>query len=435
MFDEESLSRLTRYESLFELSREMNTASEIARVGDLMASRLKYVADVFSWRYLSIEGERIGSSSSAGNVMIIDGYQGKATVTNVLPDHLSSVECELWAKRKTGFLAGETLAEAKASLPKQFQRSDILHLYVCPHFGGGELRGLSMFSRRRQPLNELDIKFITLAAQFFHEKVYMLREQRRLRDLEQAYLQQEMMVRQQELQTAQSIQRALLPKDVPALSGWQLMPFYRPARVVGGDLYDFIPFEDGRLGIVIGDVTDKGIPAALIMATTCTMLRTAARVTDSPGEVLARVNDLLYAETPSSMFVTCFYAILDPCSGRLHYANAGQNLPCRRQADEVCELRARGMPLGLMPAMAYEEQEVILAPGEYILFYSDGLVEAHNPRREMFGSPRLKTLLAEHADWESLIDFLLTELKGFTGEVWEQEDDVTLVTLQRTQTP
>ena len=196
MLDEESLSRLTRYESLFELSREINTASEIARVGDLMSSRLKYVADVFSWRYLSIEGESIGSSSGAGNAMIIDGYQGTAKVTNVLPDHLSSVESQLWAKRKTSFLAGETLAEAKASLPKQFQKNDIVQLFVCPHFGAGELQGLSIFSRRRQAFSELDIKFITLAAQFFHEKVYMLWGQRKLRDLEQAYLQQEIMLRQ-----------------------------------------------------------------------------------------------------------------------------------------------------------------------------------------------------------------------------------------------
>jgi signal transduction histidine kinase len=198
MSAEGSLSRLTRYESLFELSREINTASEIARVGDVMANRLKYVADVFSWRYLSVEGESIGALSTTGNAVIIDGFQGKAMVTNVLPDHLTSVECELWTKRKTVFLAGETLAEAKASLPKQFQRSDILQLYVCPHFGGGELQGLSIFSRRRQPFNELDIKFITLAAQFFHEKVYMLWGQRKLRDLEQAYLQQEIMLRQNE---------------------------------------------------------------------------------------------------------------------------------------------------------------------------------------------------------------------------------------------
>jgi signal transduction histidine kinase len=198
MSAEESLSRLTRYESLFELSSEINTANEIAHVGDLMARRLKYVADVFSWRYLSIKYESIGSSSSEGNAMMIDGYHGTATVTNVLPDHLSSVESKLWANRKTCFLAGETLAEAKESLPKQFQKNDIVQLFVCPHFGAGELRGLSIFSRRRQAFTALDIKFITLAVQFFHEKVYMLWEQRKLRDLEQAYLQQEIMLRQNE---------------------------------------------------------------------------------------------------------------------------------------------------------------------------------------------------------------------------------------------
>ncbi|HXV42647.1 MAG TPA: hypothetical protein VEC96_06260, partial [Anaerolineae bacterium] len=198
MSAEGSLSRLTRYESLFELSSEINTANEIARVGDVMARRLKYVADVFSWRYLSIEGESIGSSNSKANAMIIDGYQGTATLTNVLPDHLSSVESKMWAKRKTCFLDGETLAEAKESLPKQFQKNDIVQLFACPHFRAGELQGLSIFSRRRQAFSELDIKFITLAAQFFHEKVYMLWEQRKLRDLEQAYLQQEIMLRQNE---------------------------------------------------------------------------------------------------------------------------------------------------------------------------------------------------------------------------------------------
>src|SRR6266566_2595640 len=112
---------------------------------------------------------------------------------------------------------------------------------------------------------------------------------------------------EQELRTAQEIQHTFLPKVVPALPGWQLVPYYQPAREVGGDFYDFLPFEDGRLGLVIGDVTDKGIPAALVMTATRTMLRTAAQGIFSPSEVFARVNDLLYAETPPGMFVTCFY--------------------------------------------------------------------------------------------------------------------------------
>ena len=237
---------------------------------------------------------------------------------------------------------------------------------------------------------------------------------------------------EQELRTAQEIQRTFLPKDVPALPGWQLVPYYQPAREVGGDFYDFLLFEDGRLGIIIGDVTDKGVPAALVMATTLTMLRTVAQEQISPGEALARVNEKLYAEIPPKMFVTCFYAILDPGSGRIRYANAGQEVPYRLHNGGVSELWATGMPLGMMPGSSYEEHEAALAPGESLLFYSDGLVEAHNPTREMFSFPRLKTVLEEHTDGTSLIDLLLSELKSFTGEGWEQEDDVTMVALQRT---
>jgi serine phosphatase RsbU (regulator of sigma subunit) len=240
---------------------------------------------------------------------------------------------------------------------------------------------------------------------------------------------------EQELSTAHLIQHSLLPKEVPALAGWQIATYYQSAREVGGDLYDFLMFEDGRLGLVIGDVADKGVPAAMVMASTRSMLRAAAQITDSPGEVLARVNNLLYADIPPNMFVTCFYAVLDPGSGKLRYANAGHDLPYTRHADSVYELRATGMPLGLMPEMRYEEKEVIVALDESILFYSDGLVEAHNPKREMFGFPRLQALLEEHAGGSTLIDFLLSELKRFTGEGWEQEDDMTMLTLQRITSP
>ncbi len=240
---------------------------------------------------------------------------------------------------------------------------------------------------------------------------------------------------EQELRTAQDIQQTFLPKDVPSLPGWQLVPYYHAAREVGGDFYDFLSFEDGRVGLVIGDVAGKGVPAALVMTATGTMLRTAAQEKTSPGEVFARVNNLLYAETPPGMFATCFYAVLDPKSGRLHYANAGHEPPYRRHAGSATELWATGMPLGMMPGTRYEEHEVMLAHGESLLFYSDGLVEAHNSSGEMFDTPRLKALLEAHQDGASLIDVLLGELKSFTGERWEQEDDVTLLTLQRTPEP
>ena len=239
---------------------------------------------------------------------------------------------------------------------------------------------------------------------------------------------------EQELQVARQIQQELLPESVPKLEGWQIATYYGPAREVGGDFFDFVELSSGHLGLIVGDATGHGMPAALVMATTRGMLRGVVQSLESPGEVLARVNEALVADIPPSTFVTCFYGILDPESGRLLYANAGHNLPCRRHNDQADELRARGMPLGLMPGTGYEEKEAVLEAGDSILFYSDGLVEAHNPQREMFGFPRLRRLVAEHAAGEgSLVDILMDELRSFTGEGWEQEDDITLVTLRRSE--
>jgi serine phosphatase RsbU (regulator of sigma subunit) len=187
----------------------------------------------------------------------------------------------------------------------------------------------------------------------------------------------------------------------------------------------------------VGDATGKGVPAALVMSTTCGMLQVAAGALDSssPGEVLAQVNETLLARIPSNMFVTCFYAILDPKSGTLRYANAGHDLPYLHRNGNAEELKARGMPLGLMPQMGYEEKQIVLEAGEVTLLYSDGLVEAHDPKGEMFGFPRLRALVAEHAEESSLGDFLMEELYTFVGEGWEQEDDITLLTLERCASP
>ena len=167
------------------------------------------------------------------------------------------------------------------------------------------------------------------------------------------------------------------------------------------------------------------------MSTTCGMLRLAAQSLSSPGVMLQRVNEALFPNIPSNMFVTCFYALLDPESGLLRYANAGHDLPYLHHDGDAEELRARGMPLGLMPGMSYEEKEDSLEVGDSALLYTDGLVEAHDPQREMFGFPRLQGLVSKHAEEESLEEALLEELYSFVGEGWEQEDDITLVTLRR----
>jgi serine phosphatase RsbU (regulator of sigma subunit)/ketosteroid isomerase-like protein len=251
------------------------------------------------------------------------------------------------------------------------------------------------------------------------------------RRLEQERIERERV--EQELRVARSIQQASLPKEVPELEGWDISPYYQPAREVGGDFYDFHLLSEGRLGLVVGDATDKGVPAALVMSTTCGMLQLAAQSSESSssGKVLERVNEALLARIPANMFVTCFYAILDPESATLRYANAGHDLPYLHRNGDAEELRARGMPLGLMPGMTYEEKVIVLEAGDIALLYSDGLVEAHDPKGEMFGFPRLRALVAEHGEEPSLSDFLLEELYFFVGEGWEQEDDITLLTLRR----
>ena len=236
---------------------------------------------------------------------------------------------------------------------------------------------------------------------------------------------------EQELEVARLIQQNFLPKQLPDLPGWEVAALYRPAREVGGDFYDVISLPDGQVGFVVGDVTDKGVPAALVMAATRSVLRASAQRLVEPGEVLERVNEHLCPDMPPKMFVTCLYGVLEPATGRFRFANAGHDLPYVKTADGSVELRARGMPLGLMTGMAYEEKETVLAPGDSLLLHSDGVVEAHDPDGHMFGFPRLKKAVATYPGGGELIDLVLADLREHTGPDAEQEDDITMVTLAR----
>lgn len=297
---------------------------------------------------------------------------------------------------------------------------------VVPLISQGELIGLLNLGPRRseQDYSADDRRLLnTLAAQAAPAlRVAQLARQQQSEARERERLAQEMRV-------ARVIQQTLLPKEIPALPGWQMATHWQPARAVSGDFYDFITFPDGKLAVIVGDVTDKGVPAALVMATTRSVLRAAAERFVSPGAVLEHANNTLCPDIPPNMFVTCLYALLDPQTGVLRYANAGHNLPYQRTAQGVVELRARGMPLGLMPEMPYEEKEAVLANGDQVILYSDGLVEAHNPQGEIFGFPRLRELLARDTCNSEVIACLVEALGDFTGPDWEQEDDVTFVSL------
>jgi len=253
-------------------------------------------------------------------------------------------------------------------------------------------------------------------------------------ELENAWL-------ERDLQMAQKVQSGLLPSQMPILSGWQVAAFWQPAHVVSGDLYDFLHFPDGKLGLVVADVTDKGMPAALLMANARSVLRGVAASAgrsgwDSPARLLAQVNDVLSEETPMDMFVTCLLALLDPVTGHVRYANAGHNPPYLCNTQGAVELRATGIPLGLFPDLEYEEKETYLQSGDSLLMYSDGLVEAHNPDRVMYGFPRLHQVLSSlpeesRQDGDALIHYLMENLTTFTTPGWEQEDDITMISLRR----
>jgi serine phosphatase RsbU (regulator of sigma subunit) len=250
-----------------------------------------------------------------------------------------------------------------------------------------------------------------------------------LQQAQSALIEKEKLLR--ELEIAHTIQESILPEGIPDLPGWRIAVHWQPAQAVGGDFYDVLPYPDGGLGLLMADVSGKGVPAALVMATTCSTLRAIARSDMPPGAILEQVNHLILPNIPPNMFVTCLYGILDPASGNLRFANAGHNLPIMSSVDGVRELRATGMPLGLLPGITYEEKSIQFQPGDKLLLYTDGITEAHNNQGEMFGLPRLHNCLVETPCNQKTIDYLWACLSEFTGSEWEQEDDVTFLTLVR----
>lgn len=301
---------------------------------------------------------------------------------------------------------------------------------VVPLIGQGELLGALYLGQRLsdQPYSTDDRRLLAnLASQVAPAmKVAQLVREQQAEAKERERI-------QQELEVAALIQQTLLPKELPAIKGWDIDAFYRPARAVGGDFYDFIHLGDHRLGVVIGDVTDKGVPAALVMATCRSMLRAAATKYDSPSEVLADVNENLVPEIPPAMFVTCLYAIFDTEAGEVIFANAGHNLPYVRTSEGVIELRATGMPLGLMPDMPYDEKTYRLQDGEVMVLTSDGITEAHNLDGEMYGFSRLMGRVGKRARGDDfLCSAIVSDLEQWTGPGAEQEDDITLVVVTRT---
>ncbi len=239
-----------------------------------------------------------------------------------------------------------------------------------------------------------------------------------------------------EVQFARQIQETFIPDSLPEHPNWELSARWRTARQVGGDFYDVFDLPDGRIGLFIADIADKGIPAALFMALTRTLIRAAVLETVSPAAALRRVNDLLYPDCQQGMFVTAVYGVLDESSGTFTYANAGHNPPVwvrnqgRKPRLEI--LTRTGMALGVAQGISMEERIITLARGDALLLYTDGVTEAFAPNGEIFGEERLLKVLGKSrkASAFELLDAIEQEVNQFMDSL-PASDDITLLAVRR----
>lgn len=259
--------------------------------------------------------------------------------------------------------------------------------------------------------------------------------------IETARLHQEEIKRQrleEELAVARQIQLSLLPEACPVVPGWEFCATYRAARLVGGDFYDFIdlPGEPSRLGLVIADVSGKGVPAALFMSLCRTMIRTTAFSGRNPASALMRANTLIMKDSQTRLFLSAFYANLDVVNGRLIYANAGHNWPLwfRAGSGECEELSASGIILGAFEDINLEERRIDVAPGDVLVLYTDGVTEAMTAAGQQFGQERLEAVVAgnAYADASGILDAVVDAVDAFVGDTsGAQADDFTLLIIKR----
>ena len=286
----------------------------------------------------------------------------------------------------------------------------------------------------RTAMNRGAFDFITKPIDFDDMRITIDRTLRNLAVWREALSSRDKLVAlERELGIARQMQLSILPTKFPAATGYEVFANMQPARAVGGDFYDVLQLEEGRLGVAIADVSDKGVPAALFMMSSRTLLRGAAIGCRDPGDVLLEVNNMLTANNESMMFVTVFYAIFDPRNGTLSYANGGHNEPLLVHADGSSELLppTGGVAAGVMPGFEYASRTVDLSPGDDIVLYTDGVTEAMNAKDEEFGVERLLRLFADGraADAKQANTTVFQAVSDFAEDT-PQSDDITCLTLR-----
>jgi len=238
---------------------------------------------------------------------------------------------------------------------------------------------------------------------------------------------------ERELQVAREVQASFLPRETPQVTGWEFVARWQPAREVAGDYYDFIPLDGGQLGLVIADVSDKGMPAALFMALTRSIVRASVGRAPSPTDGIAHANRLICVDSTRGMFVTLFYALLDPTIGEMTYVNAGHNPPllCRADQDQLTQLARTGMALGVVEDTPFEQHTLRLNPGDFIVLYTDGVTDATDAHLQDFGMERLRRVILEHrhapaADVMAALEQAIGDFAGSTAPF----DDMAMVVIK-----
>ena len=289
----------------------------------------------------------------------------------------------------------------------------------------------------RTAMNRGAFDFITKPVDFDDLNVTIERTLQHLEEWREALASRDKLIAlQNELQVASSTQQSILPRSFPQTSDYQVFANMEPARNVGGDFYDVIRLQDRHLGLAIADVSDKGVPAALFMMSSRTLLKGAAIGSLVPGEALREVNELLYEENETMMFVTVLYSIYDPDSGKLTYSNGGHDAPLLVRPDGTSELLplTYGIALGVTPDVQFSSHTIQLNPGESVVLYTDGVTEAMNANGEQFGVERMHEVFAGSPpkDSEQAAEAIFEAVRGFVGDT-PQSDDITCLVLRRSE--
>ncbi len=237
---------------------------------------------------------------------------------------------------------------------------------------------------------------------------------------------------ERELQMAREVQASLLPPETPQVPGWEFSARWQPAREVAGDYYDFIPLDGGQLGLLIADVSGKGMPAALFMACTRSVVRTSVGRARSPADAIAHANRLICVDAMSGMFVTLFYAQLNPATGEVTYVNAGHNPPLlyRADQDQLTKLTRTGMALGVIADTPFEQRTLRLGSGDFILLYTDGVTDARDAHGQDFGMESLERVVLDHrrAPVVESMAGLEQEIGAFVGPTAPFDDIAIVIT-------